>query len=283
MVPVAAEKFTGFGQHLRSLHVASHGKHHVARIVATPDIVAHHVGSHAAQGLFRADDRSLVRRALQDMGHGRLEQARHGTVAALFLLGQHHFPLGVEVRLLEERVEGKVAHGGHGFLPLRGGQVGEIGGEVVGGIGIHGAASVLHFLIHARAAGLRALEDHMLEQMAHASLFGLLPGGTGLHEKAHGHQRKAAVFLHQNCEAVFKAIGLYAGHGFGRPAARAEQAEQGHSPGVKFSEETYAHRDSPLSMLEWSNILYSYLWHTPYDCARPSAAYFRDKVFHSAA
>jgi hypothetical protein len=36
-------------------------------------------------------------------------------------------------------------------------------------------------------------------------------------------------------------------------------------------------------MLEGSNILYSYLWHTPYDSARPSAAYFRDKVFHSDA
>ena len=86
--------------------------------------------------------------------------------------------------------------------------------------------------------------------MAHASLFGLLPGGTGLHEKAHGHQREAAVFFHQNCEAVFKAIGLYAGYGLGSPATRTEQAEQRQRTGIEFFKEAYAHRNSPLSMLE---------------------------------
>ena len=88
-------------------------------------------------------------------------------------------------------------------------------------------------------------------------IFGLLPCGAGLHEKAHGHQREAAVFLHQNSKAVFKPIGLYAGYGFGHAGTRAEQAEQGQRTGIELSEKTYAHRDSPFSMLEWSNNLSS--------------------------
>ena len=233
VVDVGAEKQLRLFHHVPGADIARHGKHHVARVVMAPDIIAHHVGRHAAQGLFVADDGRFIGRAFQGVGQSLLKQLRHGVVAALLLFRNDHLAFRVQILLPEQRIEGQVTHGGHGVLPLCSGKIGQVGGHVIGSIGVHGAARVFHTLVHAGAAGFGALEDHVLQKMAHSGFLRLFPCGTGLHEKAHRNQRETPVFLDEHGKAVFQAEGLDVGNGKGRPRAAHRQAERQRHSGAE--------------------------------------------------
>ena len=204
--PAAASPLA-IGDHPLEIDSAGRRQDDVARGIAAVEVFAH---GRDRQGL--------------DAGHRAQHAAAQGVVAeegrAAFLVGperrlvlehldlfQDHFLLGLEVGLAERRAEDVGQHLRRPGLVLR--QHGRIeDGRLLRGPGVAMRADLVELAVHVVGrAGGRALEGHVLEEMAHAGDLVGLVAGAGLDDEPQGRRVGLGIALGDDLQAVGQDVG----------------------------------------------------------------------------
>ena len=122
-------------------------------------------------------------------------------------LFQDDLLLGGEVGLAEHRAKDVGKHfRGPGLVLRQHGGV--IDGRLLGGPGVAVRAHLVEFAVHVVSrAGGRALEGHVLEEMAHAGDVVGLVAGPGFDDELQGRGVSAGIALGDNLQSVGKDVG----------------------------------------------------------------------------
>ena len=199
-----SEVFFRPGKNLRRIHVSRHNKEHVLRRVTRAVIGDEILAGQTVENLEVSDDRMPVGTGGEGRGEHQLGAhavrvvEAHGEFAADHFLFLDEFfggQSGVE-RGIGEKLHRRACAVGRDINPINRAVERRVGVDIAAGF-LHGAGDFV------RAALLRALEDHVLEQVGQSGAEPLsLVDAAALHPDLHTGHRRGMVGLDQHGEAV---------------------------------------------------------------------------------
>ena len=182
-------------QHSLGVHIAGHQQQHVARLIPAAHIGPQVVGRDGAHRILITDDGPSVDGIVQGGSLEAFKQAAHGLVLVALQLGDDHFLFGLQLLGVQRSLKGHFLDHVHASAPVGGGHIRNEPGFVKTCGRVEVAAQGFHILGYLPFGPvLRALEDHMLQQVADAGLGRRFIGGTRTHIKARGRQGEAGIF-----------------------------------------------------------------------------------------
>ena len=202
-----AEAILYGAQHGVGIEVADGHEDHVVGHVPGVEHAQHVVTLDGPHGLLEADDRAAV----GVRGKGEVEQTLGDfvvrTVLAAAEFFQHHFLFALQFGGVEEGVQNGVAQHVEAGFPEAAGQGDVVDRFVVIRPGVHRAAGALDeggdFAVW---KALRALEQHVLEDVRDARHGRVLVGAAEAHPRLQGDDGGAVVFQQHHLQAVVEGV-----------------------------------------------------------------------------
>ncbi len=203
-----AEEPLGLRHHRVVVDIAGGGHDHPARAVVRLHEIMQ-VGLRERVDPFdRTQDRAPERLTAIGLGLQPVEDHVVGRVERLADLRQDHAALGLDLGILEQRVEQDVGDHLHREGHVGAQYAGVVGGGLAAGVGVDVAADVLDLLGDAaRGPGAGALERHVLEKVGDPVLRLALVPGAGVDPDPHRGAPEAGHPLGHDPEAVGQGVG----------------------------------------------------------------------------